>query len=88
MHVFGSGASEFIHNAATLVNSRATVWEVCRTVPPAVTVQDVMKMCCVRAAIDITARGKGPRPAQSIAGDTKAEVRAKLFNRNRPRSTE
>ena len=88
VHVYGSGASEFIHNAATLVNSKATVWEVCRTVPPAVTVQDVLKMCCVRAAIDISARGKGPRPAQGITGDTQAEVRTKVFNRNRPRATD
>ena len=88
VHVYGSGASEMIHNAATLVNSNATVWEVCRTVPPAVTVQDVLKMACVRAAIDISARGKGPRPAQALAGDATAEVRAKLLNRNAPRQTE
>lgn len=88
VHVYGSGASEFIHNAATLVNSGATVWEVCRTVPPAVTVQDVLKMSCVRAAIDISARGKGPRPAQALAGDATAQVRAKLLDRNRPRETE
>lgn len=86
VHVYGSGASEFIHNAATLVNSKATVWEVCRTVPPAVTTQSVLKMCCVRAAIDITARGRGPRPAHGISGDTRAGVRAKAFNRNMPRA--
>lgn len=88
VHVYGSGASEMIHNAATLVNSGATVWEVCRTVPPAVTVQDVLKMCCIRASIDISARGKGPRAAQAIKGDLRAEARAKLFNRNLPRETE
>ena len=55
VHIYGSNASEFIHYASAIVNSSASVFEVIRTVPPAVTLQEALKKACMRAALEISA---------------------------------
>ena len=57
VHIYGSNASEMIHFAGAIVNKSATVFEVIRTVPPAVTLQEALKKACMRAAIEIAASG-------------------------------
>ena len=71
-----------IHNAGTLVNSGKTVFDIVRTVPPAVTMQECLKIACTRAALDITARTCDPDESDERCIPRENRARGFLLERN------